>query len=258
MRGNAHGLKHWLLEHRCGFTEGFLSARGVFEGLFDLGWGRCKALDVTWELGFQLLLGRQKMELFEDEKASPEDLVGEVTVLQAHCWPSTHNLWNAEPPYCWSELPWGRCLCCLSSCASDLYNPLSLFPFSQWQRRCAQSSVTVDVLGLTSATAAIASVLAAAPAPRTQIASYGKLHLAFLCISFVFSHICLVCQLRLLPQRLMDSPFRRGIYLLLFAWNCLLADGLLVINCWFGVPISFPFINRSLSRPQPAPTIAIL
>lgn len=49
-------LKHQLLEHRW-WTGGFLSAESAFKGLFDLDGGYCKALDVTWELGFQLLLG---------------------------------------------------------------------------------------------------------------------------------------------------------------------------------------------------------
>lgn len=71
-------LKQRLLEQKCGFTNGSTQI------LFDPGGSRCQVSDVTLELGFQLLLGRQKIELFEDEKASPEGLVGEVTVLQVH------------------------------------------------------------------------------------------------------------------------------------------------------------------------------
>lgn len=51
----------------------FLSAGGVFEGQFNLDGGHCEALDGTWEL-----LGRQKMELLESEKASPEGFVRKV------------------------------------------------------------------------------------------------------------------------------------------------------------------------------------
>lgn len=74
-----NGRKHGYPTH-----IGFLSAGSAFEGVFDLDGGHCKASDVTWELEFQLLSGGQKMELFEDEKASPEGFVGEVTILKAH------------------------------------------------------------------------------------------------------------------------------------------------------------------------------
>lgn len=84
MRGNVHEIEApdcW----NTGVVDGwFLSAESAFEGLFDLDGGHCKASDVTWELSFQLLSGGQTIELFEDEKASPEGFVGEMTVLQVH------------------------------------------------------------------------------------------------------------------------------------------------------------------------------
>lgn len=91
MSQNVHGIEAPIAGTRMSWTGGFLSAGSVFEGLFDLDGGHCKASDVTWELGFQLLWGGQKMELFEDEKASPEGFVGEATVLQVHRRPSTHD-----------------------------------------------------------------------------------------------------------------------------------------------------------------------
>lgn len=62
-------LKRRLLEQVCGGLE----ASCLQEVLLKvcLGAGHRKASDVTWELGFQLLWGAQKMQLFEDEKASP-------------------------------------------------------------------------------------------------------------------------------------------------------------------------------------------
>lgn len=77
-------LKHLIAGTQAWWTGWFLSAESAFEGLFDLDGGHCKASDVTWELSFQLLSGGQTIELFEDEKASPEGFVGEMTVLQVH------------------------------------------------------------------------------------------------------------------------------------------------------------------------------
>lgn len=68
MRGNVHGIE----APDCWNT-------GVVDWMVH-----CKASDVTWELSFQLLSGGQTIELFEDEKASPEGFVGEMTVLQVH------------------------------------------------------------------------------------------------------------------------------------------------------------------------------
>lgn len=72
-------LIHRLLEQGCGGLEA--SCLQEMPLKVCLGGGHWKASDVTWELSLQLLWGAQKMGLFEDEKASPEGLVGEVTVL---------------------------------------------------------------------------------------------------------------------------------------------------------------------------------
>lgn len=87
-----------------------------------------------------------------------------------------------------------------------------------------QSSATVDVSGLTSATAAIASAPAAAPAPRTPTASYGKLHPASLYISLIFSHICPARAPTSVPPG--PPPFLRSVSLLS---HCLPADGSFVV-----------------------------
>lgn len=70
-------------------TGTFLSAGGAFEGQFDLNGGRCEASDVTWALS-----GGQKMELLEDDKASPEAFVRGVLSRS-----------TADPPLTTSELP---------------------------------------------------------------------------------------------------------------------------------------------------------
>lgn len=92
-----------------------------------------------------------------------------------------------------------------------------LFFLSQWQRPCVQSSVTVDVLGLTWATAAIGSVPAAAPAPRTPTASYVQLHPASSYISLIVS--CLPTQA---PASVSHGPppLLCSVCFSSFPWNC--------------------------------------
>lgn len=148
---------------------------------------------------------------------------------------------------------------------------LLLFSLSQWQRPCVQSSVTVGVLGLTWATAAIGSAPAAAPAPRTPTASYVQLHPASSYVSLVVSCVrpCLQTQAPASVSRGPPPSVVQCLFLIfslkLFRFVCRLMHRLSFYGavklccpiCWFGVPISVPFINHSLSHtlvtPPPPP-----